>query len=491
MDHERSGFRHGEAFPYRSELICHIHKGPLAPPLKQEFTRVQPPAPPGWSRRRRLMVGLLFGSVALTSIGGCIKALQGSSLLGMLPTPPRKRPADPRRVLELPLELNHFTWSPDSSHLIGYQDPTLLFLLNGKTGQKEWELPIPFRPKEIAAFRTICWSPERRYFGAVGNTGTTGDDWRAVVWNLDTKQPIWTSPSLGQTSDDLSPYAFSPNGAYFALCLKSALDHMIQIWDIRKNRLLRIWHIQPSPLFPGQALSGDGIDKIAWSWENTHLALGYQGGAIQMWDARSASLMWMTNDPNHADSWFPRSPDGTPLGFGPTLALLTGSGAYNTVHVLDASTGKQRVSIDAYGASLACSSDGMRLALGLRDGNETVVQVWDVRVGQRLFMCQSVHSELIGDLSWSPDGCYLAGSVFSSSSGYTDEAIGANSTLQFWGARSGKALFSYDAPRCPQQLTWSPDSRFLATYNPQEYVRVGIRGSYEHFVLQVFQVAGS
>jgi hypothetical protein len=71
----------------------------------------------------------------------------------------------------------------------------------------------------------------------------------------------------------------------------------------------------------------------------------------------------------------------------------------------------------------------------------------------------------------------------------TDETWGEGSTIQFWDAHSGKALFAYEAPRAPGHVIWSPDSHFLAVFTPQDYGLVFAHREFSNFALQVFEVA--
>jgi WD40 repeat protein len=128
------------------------------------------------------------------------------------------------------------------------------------------------------------------------------------------------------------------------------------------------------------------------------------------------------------------------------------------------------------------SSDGKRLALLVYENSTDQVKVCDARTGRLLFTCQPVEGALTS-CSWSPDGRYLAAGTIDGKESYGD-----NSRIQFWDAQSGQALFSYQAPRAPGQLIWSPDSHLLAVYNPQDYGQMGLHIGFSRFHLQVFEV---
>ncbi|GHO78251.1 hypothetical protein KSD_60220 [Ktedonobacter sp. SOSP1-85] len=273
----------------------------------------------------------------------------------------------------------------------------------------------------------------------------------------------------------------------------SSTNTIVQIWDIQKNRLIKDWNVQGSSPGPGQ--TGDfAVTTLAWSPDNTRLAVICTGGFVQVWDVTEGSRLWTSPISNGRGVSVQWSPDGT------TLALWTFN---EQMEMLDAHTGKRLFQtaalnfsqhdvdglsrgITQISESLVWSSDGTRLAMLIDEQSTSVVQVCDARTGQRLFTCQHFEGRLTG-CSWSPNGRYLAaGNIAGGSS--ADETLGEGSTIQFWDAQNGKALFSYQAPRASERLAWSPDSHFLATYNPQDYGHRGIHVDFLHFALQVFQV---
>lgn len=130
--------------------------------------------------------------------------------------------------------------------------------------------------------------------------------------------------------------------------------------------------------------------------------------------------------------------------------------------------------------------DAKHLALLVYENSTYQIQVFDIHTGLRVFTCQPIEGDLTG-CSWSPDGRYLAAGTIAGGSqelGYWGE----DSRIQFWDAHTGRALFPYQAPKAPGQLTWSPDSRFLAVCNPQNYGQKGMYGGFGNVALQVFQV---
>jgi len=179
-----------------------------------------------------------------------------------------------------------------------------------------------------------------------------------------------------------------------------------------------------------------------WGMSETPIVFGET--PITMLDARTGKLLFQTSVANFSSDRI-NMDGGNPRGTGP----------------------------------MVWSSDGKRLALLVYETSTYRVQVCDARTGRLVFTCQPVEGALTG-CSWSPDGRYLAAGNIASRE--------EDSSIQFWDAQSGQALFSYQAPRAPGQLTWSPDSHLLAVYNPQYYGQMGLHMGYSSYHLQVFEV---
>jgi len=472
----------------------------------EKATRLLQPQEPGYSRRRRLIVGLVVGGVGLTAIGSGVGTvlLRERGVLSILPSAPANLPVDKHRLLTLPFpkaEQTNSTWLPDNTHLLGFDSQTL-FLLDVKSGKKDWVEPSVFPSRGLQS--QILWSANRRYVAEVGDAGSVpNDEYRAAVWDIQSRQRIWISPPLGHLGNTFDPCALAPGGVYFALCQDtgdindSDSDNIVQIWDIQKNRLIKSWRVQDPSLLQGQM--GDfAVTALAWSPDNTRLVVICAGGSVQLWDATSASRLWTYPIANGRGASVQWSPDGT------TLALW-GIFTDTPITMLDARTGNllfqtsgvnfssDRMNMN--GASpgrtqrsgpVVWSSDGKRLALLVYENSTYRVQIYDAHTGRRVFTCQPVEGQLTG-CSWSPDGRYLAAGNIAG--GYLqDGSWGEDSTIQFWDAQSGQSLFSYQAPRAPGQLAWSPNSHLLAVYTPQDYGRAGMHVGFSQFALQVFEV---
>jgi WD40 repeat protein len=223
----------GRVQPKDNSLICGVCGEQLEGPTEKATTFFRP-SEPRHSQRRRLILGLVLGSVSLAALGSGVGAvlLGERGLLGTSSS----LPIDRHCVLNLPFdeaEQTMLVWLSDNTHLLGF-DLQTLFLLDVKGGKKDWVQPITF-PLQGQPLSQILWSPNGRYVAAVGYPGSVGDDmYQAVVWDIQSKQRIWTSPPRGHVTGSLDSSALTANGAFVALC-QDAGAHHVEIWDIQKN----------------------------------------------------------------------------------------------------------------------------------------------------------------------------------------------------------------------------------------------------------------
>lgn len=194
---------------------------------------------------------------------------------------------------------------------------------------------------------------------------------------------------------------------------------------------------------------------VAWSPNGATLAVGVEGGAIELWDVaagqRTATLTGHPDAITHLD-W---SPDG---------ARLASSGGYDaSARVWDVATGTQIAVIEQHAVGehymnyISWSPDGARLATGGWDG---MVRVYD---GRTLYLLRELdHTIWVNCVEWSPDGSRLASGA-------------DNNTIRVWDPDSGQTLSIVEGPSDPDEdmlpvfwrLAWSPDgSKIVGAARP-------------------------
>jgi WD40 repeat protein len=425
------------------------------------------------SRREVLKRGLAAGAALFagdTLLAGCGPLRQGASAGSS---------ADKRMMLATPWQGIDFAWLPDSVHL-AYASNRGLFIVDAKSGRQVWHQKI-WPHYSYQDTRTVSWAANGARVVYIAESAF-------LVQDVQTGQNIW---SYRDNQSTLLAAALSPDGTQLA-CAQAPSSALMQIWNVQERKL-----IAQCSKSGGQQQGGAGVQSIRWSPDGARIVTTDSGGSVYIWQAADGRLLRAYDDQRRvALSW---SPDSAALAF---AAIGTQGGAL--LGLWDVESGQVRFQTPASVSAevqqttrsnpVAWSPDGARMAFIAQEHNVASAEVWSVRSGQRLFACQRVSGEPTG-ITWSPDGRYLAaGDVVVGSGILADGNNGENSVVQFWDT-SGRALFTYRAPKSPDRLTWSPDGRYLALITPRVY---GIlpdktclslcRYGYEDTTLEIFQV---
>jgi WD40 repeat protein len=143
---------------------------------------------------------------------------------------------------------------------------------------------------------------------------------------------------------------------------------------------------------------------------------------------------------------------------------LYGSNCKQTV-AWDASTGRELLRLPFEAISISLSSDGSRLALNDSQGNNDILEVWNLENGKRISEIGlefGPHRHIIGGGILSPDGKVLATT--------------RRNYLLLWDVDSGKLAAAQPVTDASddtvKSLSFSGDGRFVATGTLSEEVRI-------------------
>ncbi len=300
-------------------------------------------------------------------------------------------------------------------------------------------------------------------------------------------KPLWTHDYQGYW---ILALAWSHSGRWLALARRpygragsNDFALTLQIWQTRDWTLLKE--------FPISTNEHSMISNLVWARDETRLGLTLRpvessvgtAASLQIWDTLRGEVLQELRPITSASEMF--------LSWAPQGDMCATGGPEGALTLWDAGTGTPLFSrapdsplayTDATGQvplltstpAAAISPDWSRAAIYINDGGGLSIQVWDMRATRPLFRCQQVSGQQ-GDLTWSPDGKYLAAAV-------TDNG----DTVHLWDASSGALLFTYHTLILPQNLSWSPNSRSLAliAYSQPGFFHAPPRKS----VLQIFAV---
>jgi WD40 repeat protein len=198
----------------------------------------------------------------------------------------------------------------------------------------------------------------------------------AWIYQLDTMHPL----RLLDPGSAVVDLAWSPDNSALAL---AGLDGKTTIWDAVSGELK----------FSLIGHSGS-LQTVTWSPNGDRLATSAQDGTLRTWSAESGELIQTTNDLTGGTNV---------LAWGPQGDFIAGGSIDGTVRLWDASKlvmhqllGSHDEAVDA----AIWSPDGSKLMTGGRDGR---LRVWDIESGEELFDLLAYGFSVPG-LDWSPDG---------------------------------------------------------------------------------------
>ncbi len=206
--------------------------------------------------------------------------------------------------------------------------------------------------------------------------------------------------------------AFSPDGAkaLYAISRKDVdgWKRIVVLWEVATGKEIR--EIEIPPVLPGYKDVADQVGGLAFSPDGTTFLsspnlsgpdLVQAKGELLLWDAATGKLLRRFAGFRGGVLGMAWHPDGT---------RIFGSGAYDTLRIWDAASGRGlRVAGDDFGSwgSCAISPDRKTVAVGDRNALSGRIRVMDADSGKLLQEWRSSFQNLqdgLHDVQYSPDG---------------------------------------------------------------------------------------
>ena len=281
-------------------------------------------------------------------------------------------------------------------------------------------------------------SPSSLAFGAGGRLLAMAVGEEVHVVSVD---PSRNGATLAEGLGSISRLAVSPDERMLALARE---DGTIVVWDALARRVLQTLSGHRQGVFGMAFLPGPAA---------AHLISVGGDGLVQIWDPEAGGPPRILTVPGGAVYSVAVRRDG--------LQFATG-GEDGFVRTWDPTTWKAALSPIDHGApisALAYDPDNVALASG---GMDRTVRVWSATSGRRRLGPLSQPHQ-ITSLDFSPDGRLLAGG---------SNAVDSGGEILVWDAWSGGISAKIECPRGVTSLSFSSDSRRIATSGSDSLVQV-------------------
>ena len=401
----------------------------FVPPLSELAKQPQPfPASLRLSRRSMLF-GLLGLGVAVGGliVGGTIALRRSRLPIAGFPNttgiePVYFFPASSQASVYVPVLLHptssavkRVVWSPDGKFIASANADGIVQLWPAtRVSRASIETPLLTFQMQNTGVIDLAWSPDGKYIASASADGM------AQVWNAATGLPLLT---YQVHTGKVLAIAWSPDGRRLAT---AGEDKTVQVWNASTGVHMLT--------YGGHA---DFVDAVAWSPDGRRLASASVDGSIRVWNAISAALftsfqVFEGEKGNLLIAW---SPNGRDI-----------ASASNMLSIWSASTGSLLFQFVAQSNMLnvAWAPDGRYIATGQDDGT---VSIWDFSLLENTSALPSFGEERAG--------------------------AGTNNALSGGGGTPVLLRLSCEGHNgIVNAVTWSPDSRYVASAGDDQTIQV-------------------
>ena len=283
-------------------------------------------------------------------------------------------------------------------------------------------------------------------FGNVISVVFNPDGTRFAAWTWDGKIRVCDTESgkilcsLPDNSNAVTSVAFSPDGDSIAV---GYYDRSVRLWRVPSGNSIAVLQGHTEP-----------VSSLAFQPDGKQIASGSYGDkTLRLWDPFSGKLLRIIEQIG------PRS-----LAFSPDGELIAAGGNDNNVHVINAASGEEFVSLSGHDApvtSVIFNAGGTRVISGSSDNT---IRFWDISSVSYVRKFE-IPGGRVGSALWNPDSRHIAVNISTWESGPQTIDPDRESAV-VWDVLSGEMVsISYWPAKQPgwRHVLISPDASKVAT----------------------------